>query len=234
VGVPAVVVEQEDRAQIAGASAGGFVCSGWVDCRTSTLSVPDSSPPRFAEDVFGRCVIMVLAPCVADESKLRLVAHLSGDLGPVMPYLNATRASGRFCKDGPIFTFMDGPRMISLYAHRITLAKADQIVDAWRVLEQVRVWVNEVWQRRETITPSYELRSRPPALEVYRRLPGTSCRACGEKTCMAFAIRLWNAEVSPAQCTPVFSGAFGHLRPALLSICAGLGIDTAGLNDEQE
>lgn len=31
-----------------------------------------------------------------------------------MPYLNATMAGGLFCPDGPTFTFMGGPRMISL------------------------------------------------------------------------------------------------------------------------
>ncbi len=177
---------------------------------------------------------MVLAPCVADEARIRLVAHISGNLEPVMPFLNATTASGLYCPDGPTFTFMEGPRMISLYSRRITVAKADEIVDAWRTLEQVRVWVNEVWQRRETISPCHETRHRPPALEVYRRLPGTNCRACGEKTCMAFALRLWKAEVSPARCEPVFAGRFSHLRPALLSICAGLGIDIKGLEDGQE
>jgi ArsR family metal-binding transcriptional regulator len=168
---------------------------------------------------------MVLAPCVADEARIRLVAHISGDLGPVMPYLNATMAGGLYCPDVPAFTFMEGPRMVSLYSHRITLAKADEIVDAWRVLERVRVLGNETWQRRETISPCYTTRHRPPALEVYRRLPGTNCRACGEKTCMAFALRLWKAEVSPVKCEAVFAGQFGHLRPALLSICEGLGID---------
>ena len=234
VGVPAIVVEQEERARLAIADGGAFTCSGWVELRPATLPVPASAPLGFAADTFGRCAIMVLAPCVADEARIRLVAHISGNLEPVMPFLNATTASGLYCPDGPTFTFMEGPRMISLYSRRITVAKADEIVDAWRTLEQVRVWVNEVWQRRETISPCHETRHRPPALEVYRRLPGTNCRACGEKTCMAFALRLWKAEVSPARCEPVFAGRFSHLRPALLSICAGLGIDIKGLEDGQE
>lgn len=227
VGVSAVVVGQEERAKLAAARADVFMCSGWVDYRQPALAVPASEPCEFARDILGRCAIMVLAPCVADEVRLRLVAHVSGDLGPVMPYLNATMAGGLYCPDGPTFTFMEGHRMISLYSHRVTLAKADDIVDAWRALEQVRVSVNELWQRRETISPCCTTRHRPPALEVYKRLPGTNCRTCGEKTCMAFAMRLWKAEVSPSQCAPVFGGPFGHLRPALLTICAGLGIDVA-------
>jgi ArsR family metal-binding transcriptional regulator len=234
VGVPAVVVEQEEQARLAIGGTDAFACSGWVDFRRATVTVPDSEPPDFVADVFGRCAIMVLAPCVADEARIRLVAHISGDLRRVMPYLNATMAGGLYCPDVPTFTFMEGPRMISLYSHRITIAKADEIVDAWRVLERVRVLANEVWQQRETISPCYTTRHRPPALEVYKRLPGTSCRACGERTCMAFALRLWNAEVSPVKCEPVFAGQFGHLRPALLSICEGLGIDVKGLGDVLE
>ena len=234
VGVPALVVGQEERTSLIIADTDAPVCSGWVEFRPATLTVPASMPLDFAADIFGRCGIMVLAPCVADEVRIRLVAHISGDLGPVMPYLNATKASGLYCPDGPTFTFMEGARMISLYSRRVTVAKADEIVDAWRTLEQVRVWVNEVWQRRETITPCHEMRHRPPALEVYKRLPGTNCRACGEKTCLAFALRLWKAEVSPAQCEPIFAGQFGHLRPALLSICAGLGVDIVGLGDGRE
>lgn len=225
VGVPAVAVEEEQLASLATGHTDAFVCSGWVAFRRATITVPDSEPPDFAVDIFGRCAIMVLAPCVADEARIRLIAHISGDLGPVMPYLNATMAGGLYCPDVPTFTLMEGPTMISLYSHRITVAKADEIVDAWRVLEWIRVSSNEVWQRREAIPPCYTTRHRPPALEVYRRLPGINCRACGEKTCMAFALRLWKGEVSPVKCEPVFAGRFGHLKPALLSICEGLGID---------
>jgi ArsR family metal-binding transcriptional regulator len=228
VGVPALVVNQEGRSMLSATTPEPIVCSGWVDHRPATLVVPTSSPRRFAADIFGRSAIMVLAPCVADEVRIRLIAHISGDLGPIMPYLNAVMPSGLYCPAGPTFTFMEGPRMISLYSHRITLAKADEIVDAWRTLERIRVWVNETWQRRETISPRHVTRQRPPAMEVYKRLPGTNCRACGEKTCMAFALRLWQGEVPPSRCEPVFEGEFRHLRPALLAVCEGLGIDFVG------
>ena len=54
VGVPAVMVDQEERARLAAAHADVFMCSGWVDYRPPTLTVPASEPPGFAEDIFGR------------------------------------------------------------------------------------------------------------------------------------------------------------------------------------
>jgi ArsR family metal-binding transcriptional regulator len=228
VGVSALVVDEEGRSVLSAANSAPIVCSGWVDHRPATLDIPSSPPPHFAADIFGRCAIMVLAPCVADEVRIRLIAHLSGDLGPVLPYLNAVLPSGLYSPAGPTFTFMEGPCMISLYSHRLTVAKAAEIVDAWRTLERIRVWVNEVWQQRDKLAPCCVTRQRPPAMEVYKRLPGTNCRACGEKTCMAFALRLWQGGTSPAKCVPVFAGEFRHLRPALLAVCQGLGIDFVG------
>jgi len=224
VGVPAVAVESEVRAQLAGRGSGDLICSGWVDYRPAGHPVPSEPPRRFAEDVFGRAAIMVLAPCVADATKIRVIARISGDLTEVFPYLNSEMQTACYNVHGPTFTFMDGYRMISMYPHRIAVAKADEIVDAWRTLETTRCRVNEVWARRGEIEPCYEVRQKPPALEIFKRLPRTNCGQCGERTCLAFAVKVHAGDISVADCSPVFEGDFGRLREALLEICRGLGV----------
>jgi ArsR family metal-binding transcriptional regulator len=149
---------------------------------------------------------------------------MSGDLTGVLPYLNAEMAGATYCRDAETLTYMDGYRLVSLYPRRLTVAKADELVDAWRTLEGIRCLVNETWRRRGSISPSWEMRRKPPALEIYKRLPGTNCRACGEKTCMAFALGLWNGAVDPSLCAAVFSGEHGHLKGPLLQICSSLGL----------
>lgn len=233
VGVPALTMEDEVRAELYRHAPDAFVCSGWVNYRSAQTAVPERTPKTFETDIFNTCAIMVLASCVADLVKIRLIAHIAGDLAPVFPYLNAELPHAMYNKDGPTFTFMDGYRMISLYPHRLTVAKADEIVDAWRTLEKLRILVNDVWCRRESIQPSYEMRKKPPALEIYKRLPGTNCKACGEKTCMAFALRLWCGAVAPSRCKPVFDGEYGDLKAPFLAICAGLAItDSANMEYE--
>lgn len=224
VGAPALVVETEARAALTGRDADGFLCAGWVEYRPAQIDVPDEAPPAFEEDVFGEVRIMVLAPCVADATKIRLIAHLGGDLTEAFPYLNAEMGEASYNAKGPAFTFMDRYRLISMYPRRIAVAKADEIVDAWRTLEVLRRGANEVWARRAEIEPSHEMRQRPPALEIFKRLPGINCGACGEKTCLAFAVSLWNGAATPSQCKPVFSGEYGRMKEALLQVCAGLGV----------
>ena len=224
VGVPSLVLDEDTHSALHARFGGAFTCAGWVTYRPATIRVPEQEPAGFSDDRVGQTAVMVLAPCVADPSRIRLIAHISGDLTEVFPYLNTQMGEACFNAKGPTFTFMDGHRMISLYPRRIAVAKADGIVDAWRTLEAIRCRVNDTWARRAQITPSYEMREKPPALEIFKRLPRTNCRACGELTCLAFAVKLWSGSGQPSQCRPVLAGDFSHLRPALLEICRGLGV----------
>jgi ArsR family metal-binding transcriptional regulator len=223
VGAPALAMDEKTRIALAHRD-NEFVCSGWVEYRPAEIGIPDAPPPDYEEDIFGRAAIMVLAACVADPKKIRLIAHISGDLTDVFPYLNAEMQQGCYNHHVATFTFMDAHRMVSLYPRRIAIAKADEIVDAWRTLETIRRQVNGTWARRASITPSYEMREKPPALEIFKRLPRTNCGDCGELTCLAFAVKVWHGSALPSECRAVSGGEFGHLKDALLEICKGLGV----------
>jgi len=224
VGVAALAMGSDARGVLATRTGADLLCAGWVDYRPAQIEVPQVEPLEFEEDILGRAAVIVLASCVADETKIRIVAHISGDLTEVFPYLNAEMKGASYNVHGPTFTYMDGYRMISAYPRRIAVAKADEIVDAWRVLEELRCRANEIWARRHEIEPSYERREKPPALEIYKRLPGTNCGACGERTCLAFAVKVHGGTADVRRCLPVFDGESAHLKDALLEICTGLGI----------
>ena len=225
---PALALSAEARAAFLDGGGVDIVNAGWVDHRRPAGGVSETTPTAFAEDIVGRVAIVVLATCIADAARLRLIAHFSGDVAEALPHLNAELLQGSYVAAMPVFTYMDGHRMVSLFRDRIGIAKADDIVDAWASLERVRCLVNDVWARRREITPSFELRRRPPALEIYKRLPGTNCRQCAQATCMAFAWAVWRGDADPPSCLPVFVGDRGELKDALLAICAGLGVAEAG------
>lgn len=230
VAVPALIMSREKRVALA-AAATDITFSGWVDYKIPQTTMPEGPAPeaREADECFRRAAIMVLSPCVADYRKIRLIAHLDGDLGPVLPYLNAVLPHASYAPSADTLTFMDGYRMISLYPRRITIAKADEIVDAWLTLERIRLLSVKTWCERGRITPSFETRKRPPALEIFKRLPGTNCGRCGEPTCLAFALHVWTGEASARCCLPIFEkeGRFSYLQEALIEICAGMGITGA-------
>lgn len=224
VGVPALVVETSGRAALTSGDPDGFLCAGWVDYRPPRIAAPAEPPPMFEGDLFGEASVMVLAPCVADPAKIRIIAHLSGDVTEALPYLNAEVREASYNAKGPTLTFMDQYRVVSLYPRRIAIAKADDVVDAWRTMEMIRRRVGDVWSRRAEIEPCREMRQKPPVLEIFKRLPKTNCRECGERTCLAFAVRVQAGEVCASKCRPVFEGEFAHLKDALTQICMGMGV----------
>jgi ArsR family metal-binding transcriptional regulator len=229
VGTSALVLDEEIRRELARRDTTEFLSAGWVDYQPAKIQIPPNPPQEFRDDTFGKASLMVLRPCAADAKKLRAIAHLTGDLTEVFPYMNAISPNAFYNAKAQTFTVMEGPRTITLYPRRVAMAKTDDIVDTWRVLEMLRVQFNTCWAQRAHITPSYEPRKKPAALEVYMRLPKTNCGQCGERTCMAFAVQLWGGMTRLDACAPVFGGDFGHLKEPLSEIAAGLGVALPGV-----
>ena len=150
-GAPALLCDSHGLSAVH--SHRGIVCAGWTDYRCSSVEIPERPPVQFAEDVFQSAAIMFFGPCMADESRIRLIAHLAGDLTGVLPYLNATMPQACFNAAAGTLTFMDGQRLICLYPRRVTVGKADDLADGWRTLEKIRMLVNQTWARRATLVP---------------------------------------------------------------------------------
>jgi len=70
VGVPALVMDPDTRARLVDTAA-GVVFSGWVEHRPATAAMPEGPEPTVAGPCFERAAIMVLQPCVADDTKIR-------------------------------------------------------------------------------------------------------------------------------------------------------------------
>ena len=223
---PGLIMDVEVRAALSTALGDALRSSGWVDYRPATGTSEPSSVKELEEDVFGRTAVTLLTPCVADETKIRIIAEISGNLAPVFPYLNAVIPNASYSPGAQTLTYLDGHRMVVLYPRRIAMAKPDELVDAWLRLGDIRRLANDAWARRDEIEPDYATRKKPPALEILKRLPRTNCGLCGEMTCMAFALRLWAGEARLGDCTPVVAPEQSAHLAALQEICAGLGAST--------
>jgi acetyl-CoA decarbonylase/synthase complex subunit gamma len=68
-------------------------------------------------------------------------------------------------------------------------------------------------------------------IEVYKLLPGTNCKNCGETNCMAFAAKLVNREATLQECLPLlepknkaaFDKLWALLKPSVRAVKVGVG-----------
>ncbi len=74
-------------------------------------------------------------------------------------------------------------------------------------------------------------------IDIYKLLPKTNCRLCGEDNCMAFAAKISNREKTLEQCIPLLEKKFSDnynklwnaLKPPVKEIIVGIGERTARL-----
>ena len=68
-------------------------------------------------------------------------------------------------------------------------------------------------------------------IDVYKLLPKTNCKECGQDNCMAFATKIVNREVNIDQCPPLlkkenekaYSQLKELLKPAVKEVIVGVG-----------
>jgi ArsR family metal-binding transcriptional regulator len=121
---------------------------------------------------------------------LRCYAHLDGDISELLPYLNTELKGYQFCPEPPSLTLKYQAKLITLTSHEIAINMVKDQTEAEDILEWLKQEINTTWERREEITPSFEVAVPPRVLDVLKFLPRTNCRACGQLTCMVFAVEV--------------------------------------------
>ena len=153
--------------------------------------------------------------CLADPTKIQVIAELSEDVQPVLPYLAALLPRAGYNHAAGILTLLHGGRLLTVYPRVVTLAKALDEEDARDVLEWLRERINEAEVGKGELAPCLGRRRSPRILDAYKLLPGTNCRRCGELTCMALAARLIFGEARPADCPSLQEAGFEQNRERL-------------------
>jgi ArsR family metal-binding transcriptional regulator len=175
-----------------------------------------------------------ILPCLADPEKIRAIAQLSDDIHEVLPYLNATLKGTIYNHAAGILTFKKDGAMITLYTTTVTLAKVDDKDHARDMMEWLMRLINETDGIRGNIQPNYERGTTLRALDIFKLIPGTNCKRCGEPSCLAFAVKLAGREIEIVKCTPLFTPEYKEKRRVLLELLHAVGYDIPGANLESE
>jgi ArsR family metal-binding transcriptional regulator len=169
--------------------------------------------------------IVTVLPCIADTSKIRVIAKLDADIGEALPYLNATMKKVVFNPGGKTLTFKKEGMCFTFQSDAITATKLRDLPHAHEELGRMMAQVNDVWERRGEITPSYERGVKLNPFQIFKGLPATNCKECGEPSCLAFATKLLSGEVSILACKPLFTPSFREKRIGLLELLEEAGYE---------
>ncbi len=125
--------------------------------------------------------------CNNSFQSLHCIAHLDQNISEVLPYLNAALGADTYIKDPPSATFKLYGKLITVHRDKIAVNALRDESEAHHILEWLKKEINDAWENREKITPKYDGKAVPHILEIYKLLPKSNCRKCGQPTCMMFA-----------------------------------------------
>jgi ArsR family metal-binding transcriptional regulator len=146
---------------------------------------------------------IVNSACNPGAMAVHCFAHLDQDVGEALPYLNTVLGGFEYLQDPPSVTFKAQGKLITVHSRRIAVNALKDEAEARKIVEWLKREINDAWQNREGIVPSFKGVPRPQVIEILKRLPRTNCRQCGEPTCMVFAARLAEGAKGIEACPPL-------------------------------
>ncbi len=166
--------------------------------------------------------IEVFSPaCDPGSESWAAKAALDEDIEAALPYLNAALKGAMYNHGARALTWRMGTHTIAMRPHEIALSNLPDKDSAAAEMQRAVDLVNSTWERRSEITPSVEMRQRLKPMEVYKLLPATNCKTCGQPTCFTFALKVTAGEIEVEQCPPLFTDTYREKREKLFELLEG-------------
>ena len=157
-------------------------------------------------------------PCDPGAERYAARARLTVDLSDVLPYLNATLRGAVYLPSANALTWKKGGHNIAFHTYEIATSNVEDRDEAEKELKGLNDLVNRTWERHADITPDFETHQRPTSMAIYKLLPQSNCKQCGEPTCYTFALKLAASQRQIAECPPLTEPQYAEKLAALQAI----------------
>ena len=153
--------------------------------------------------------------CNPNFQSVHCIVHLESDISEVLPYLNTILGGSTYTQDPPSVTFKVHGKLISVHSQEIAINALKDEEEADKILRWLSQEINDTWEKREQIRPSFQGISKPRVLEILKLLPRNNCRQCGQTTCMVFSMLVADGVKEPKDCPGLSDPSRTKLREYL-------------------
>ena len=127
-----------------------------------------------------------------------------------------------YAAQAPSLAWKKGGRNIAFWPYKIAIGHLEDRGQAQKVAQGLVDLVNRTWARRVEIEPYYEMRRRPGSMEVFKLLPRSNCKECGQPTCFVFAGKLVMGHVELENCPVLLETQYAEQRAKLAALLADM------------
>ena len=152
----------------------------------------------------------------ATKEVLHAIATFTADISPAFPYVNAELGGWDYNQANQVLLLkLSDGKWITLHPHKIAIRGIRDLEEAHNLVAWVQRQINEIYERRETITPRAVSQAGLKVIEILKLLPMTNCKVCGYLTCMAYAAALREGEIGLKDCSPLWEEKYQEKREKL-------------------
>lgn len=152
-------------------------------------------------DVLGQHTIRLVRPaCDHSMTHVNAIVEFQNDISELLPYVNATVQGCRYTPELPALRFTHEGHVITLHSRHLTITRLEDASAAREVLDWLAGFLAGVEASRDALEPNFSRGTELTALDVFKMLPRTNCKACGEPTCMAFAAKVASGYARESDC----------------------------------
>ncbi|MBS7644890.1 MAG: (Fe-S)-binding protein [Candidatus Bathyarchaeia archaeon] len=158
--------------------------------------------------------IVEKTPCLLEPRKLQITAQADKPLNEIIPILYLAIPHSQYAKAFGSVTFLLEGRLVTIYSSgKINLGCVLREGIAVSLLEKLRAILDKAYEYYEKHgSPGPELlgaRQKLNPIEIYKHLPKTNCKECGEQGCFPFAVKLANGEKTLQDCPQIQLPRYG-------------------------
>lgn len=143
--------------------------------------------------------------CDPFKEVLHAIAAFQSDISPAFPYVNGELGGWDYDATNRVLLLkLSDGKWITLHPQKIAIRGARDLEECRALLEWIKGQINDIYDRRDRITPRYVSQAGLKIMEILKLLPMTNCKLCGYPTCMAYAAGLREGEISLQACKPLW------------------------------
>jgi ArsR family metal-binding transcriptional regulator len=160
----------------------------------------------------------------ASKEVLHGIATFTADISPSFPYVNAELGGWDYDQTNQVLLLkMSDGKWITLHPRKIAIRGARDLAEVKALLVWIQGQINDIYARREAVTPRSVSQAGLKVIEILKLLPMTNCKACGYAACMAYAAALREGEINLEDCPPIWEEKYREKRVKLQTYLESFG-----------
>ncbi len=160
-------------------------------------------------------------PCLPGSPRWSSIVKIDADLSDLLPYLNGYLKKRFYDPNTHAIVFKMNGHGVAVRPREIRIGNLVDKDEGEKVAKEVIDFINEIHEKRDEITPDNTRKEPPKAIEIFKLLPKTNCKKCGQLTCMAFASALAKGDVDIDDCPELFEEKYRGNREKIEALFMG-------------